>query len=137
MATLRVVFIFIFPMCHIERVGGNVPTIIKHDWIYAIIMLIFRWTVKNRSARNRLTSGIPETLGQRSFGSTLSLITYHFSMSNGWITTICFTNAPQRFAPFELELRETSEEMVFTGLTSGLITGSLMSFVVKAITVYA
>jgi len=42
MATLRVVFIFIFPMCHIERVGGNVPTIIKHDWIYAIIMLIFR-----------------------------------------------------------------------------------------------
>ena len=58
-------------------------------------------------------------------------------MSNGWITTICFTNAPQRFAPFELELRETSEEMVFTGLTSGLITGSLMSFVVKAITVYA
>ena len=62
---------------------------------------------------------------------------HHFSMSNGWITTICFTNAPQRFAPFELELRETSEEMVFTGLTSGLITGSLMSFVVKAITVYA
>jgi equilibrative nucleoside transporter 1/2/3 len=100
LATLRVVFIFIFPMCHIERVGGNVPTIIEHDWIYAIIMLIF-------------------------------------SISNGWITTICFTNAPQRFAPFELELRETSEEMVFTGLTSGLITGSLMSFVVKAVTVYA
>ena len=73
---------------------------------------------------------------QRSSESTFSLNKF-FSMSNGWITTICFTNAPQRFAPFELELRETSEEMVFTGLTSGLITGSLMSFVVKAVTVYA
>ena len=72
----------------------------------------------------------------RSFGSRFNLNKL-FSMSNGWITTICFTNAPQRFAPFELELRETSEEMVFTGLTSGLITGSLMSFVVKAVTVYA
>ena len=128
MATLRVVFIFIFPMCHIERVGGNIPTIIKHDWIYAIIMLIFRFELV---CQKKIWSAKYECLIFLLEPQNL------FSMSNGWITTICFTNAPQRFAPFELDLRETSEEMVFTGLTSGLITGSLMSFVVKAVTVYA
>ena len=38
----RLVCWILFPICNIDRVGTAIPTVITQDWIYALLMLLFR-----------------------------------------------------------------------------------------------
>ena len=42
LSSCRVIFWLLFPICNIDRIGGNVQTLITEDWIYALLMLLFR-----------------------------------------------------------------------------------------------
>merc|ERR1719277_1930723 len=42
LTTSRLVFWIIFPLCNINRIGDGIPTLITQDWLYSLIMFIFR-----------------------------------------------------------------------------------------------
>lgn len=77
-------------------------------------------------------ASIPNLITQDWLYAILILL---FSVSNGYLTTLGFQYAPGRLE--SKAAKAQAEELVFIGLTSGLIIGSTLSFGVKAVTLYA